>query len=472
MQLLCGVAGPAERARPIFDGLLASSRQSNAGIELTVADAPGLLLGYAARRFTPWSGPDPELRLFLDGEILFLDGQRTAERGTSATELAAVAGLYRRHGADFWEQLDGNFCLIVQDGALVRIGVDPVGTRSVYWWARDGVLAFHTHLLDLAPSFPGRLDEDPGAIANLLASGGYLPGATAYRDVHHLRPGFHLAFEDGAARVGRHFRLVSHAREDGATAPAIAGELGAILADSIGAAWGAAERPVLPLSGGIDSRYILAVAAQDAGDLRLLRTVTWGEERDRGPDSDGVLAARVAAAVGVENVWCEQAQDRLETSWQRALYLSSGEADNAVHYPDDHLLHRRLVEEMGVASMFRGDIFWGEGQVPMTRRPLVAAVSTHHLSLDDGTYRRLLDGDALREMARGQSEVLAEMLEGLESPTPAGCYQELYYDFKFSQLMAVFNRVKHADLEVYNPLMTRAVAEWACRLPDRYREYR
>jgi hypothetical protein len=45
---------------------------------------------------------------------------------------------------------------------MLRVGVDPVGTRAVYWWVWDGVLAFHTHLLDLAPWFPGRLDEDAG----------------------------------------------------------------------------------------------------------------------------------------------------------------------------------------------------------------------------------------------------------------------------------------------------------------------
>jgi hypothetical protein len=468
MQLLCGVAGPDARARPIFDGLLASSRQSNGGLALTVDSAPGLRLGYAARRFASWSGADPALRLFLDGEILFVDGQPTSQLGTSASELAQVARLYRRHGADLWRRLDGNFCLIIQDGPLLRIGVDPAGTRSVYWWVWDGVLAFHTHLLDLAPWFPGRLEEDAGAIGNLLASGCYPPGATAYRDVHHLRPGFHLAFDAGSARVDRHFHLVSHAREDGATADAKAQELGVLLAESVGATWKAAQRPVFPLSGGIDSRYIVAEAARHAGDLRLVRTITWGEDRGRA-DSDAVIAARVAATLGVENVWCEQTQTRLETSWERALYLSSGEADHAIHYHDDHLLHRQLAE-MGYASLFRGDECIGlNGVIPVTRHSLLVTVDVHHLSFEDGTYRRFLDGDALREMVRGQTQVLATILEGLQSPTPAGCSGELYYDFRLSQVLAVYNRVKHADLEVYNPMLPRPLLEWAGRLPDRFR---
>jgi hypothetical protein len=336
------------------------------------------------------------------------------------------------------------------------------------------VLAFHTHLLDLAPWFPGRLEEDAGAIGNLLACGYCLPGTTAFREIHHLSPGCHLAFEGGSVGVERHFRVISRAREDGATAAAMVEELGEILAESIGTAWRAAERPVLPLSGGLDSRYILAEAARQAGDVRLVRTITWGEERDRAPDCDGVIAARVAATVGVENVWCEQTQSRLdETSWQRAVYLSSGEADHAVRYPDDHQLHRTLVEDMGAGSLFRGDIYWGNNLLlPMTRRSVQATVDIMTLSIDDGTYGRLLDGDALRRMADGQTQVLAETLEGLQSSTPAGCYQELYYDFRMRQVLAVFNRVKHADLEVYNPLMARPLAAWACRLPDRYRENR
>jgi hypothetical protein len=469
VQLLCGVAGPAGRARPIFDGLLASSRQSNPGIELTLEGAPGVSLGHAARRFFSWSGADPALRLFLDGEILFLDQQPTRDRGASEAELAQVARLYRRHGGGFWEHLDGNFCLVIQDGSLVRIGVDPAGTRSVYWWVCDGVLAFHTHLLDLAPWFPESLDEDAGAIGNLLACGCYPPGATAYRDLHHLRPGFHLAFEGGSARVDRHFHPMSDPPEDGAPTSVAAEELGVVLADSIGAAWRAAERPVLPLSGGIDSRYILAEVARQAEDLRLIRTITWGEDPGRS-GSDAVVARRVAAAIGVENVWCEKTHSNLEESWQRALYLSSGEADNAVHYPDDHLLHAALADDMRAGSIFRGDVYWGADMVlPATRRGVLASADIHHLSLEDDTFRRFLDGDAFRLMVQGQAQLLEEILDGLRTPAPAGCYEELYYDFRVTQVLAVFNRVKHADLEVYNPLMARPVHRWAAQVPYRQR---
>lgn len=472
MQLLCGVAGPAERARPIFEGLLASSRQSNPGIALTVEQAPGLWLGHAARRFVSWSGEDPTLRLFLDGEILMIDEQPTEDRGASEAELAQLALLYRRHGGDLWQHLDGNFCLVIQDGPLVRIGVDPVGTRSVYWWVCDGVLAFHTHLLDLAPWFPERLVEDPGSIGNFLTSGCYPPGATAYRDVHHLRPGFHLAFEGGSAKVDQHFHAISRPREDGASPTAVARELAVLLADSIGTAWRAAERPVLPLTGGIDTRYIVAEIARQTEDLGLIKTITWGEDPER-EASDGVLAPRIAAAIGVENVWWEKTQSNLDQSWHRALYLSSGEADNAVHYPDDHLLHGVLVEEMGVASIFRGDICWGGNELlPATRRGVLATVHTHHLSLDDGTFRGFLDGDAFRAMVRGQAQILEEMLDGLRTPAPAGRYQEIYYDVRLAQAMAVYNRVKHADLEVYNPLLARSVQQWAAHVPYRLREDR
>jgi hypothetical protein len=472
VQLLCGVAGPAERARPIFDGLLALSLESNPGIELTLERAHGLSLGYVARRFVSWSGADPALRLFLDGEILVVDGQETRGLGASEAELAELARLYRRHGGDLWERLDGNFCLVIQDGPLVRIGVDPVGTRSVYWWARDDVLAFHTHLLDLAPWFPARLEEDPAAIGNFLACGCYPPGRTAYRDVHHLRPGFQLSFEGGSARVDRHFCPISHPREDGAPAAAIAEELNVLIADSIGAAWRAAERPVLPLSGGIDTRFIVAELARQVDDLSLLRTITWGEEPGR-PDSDGVVAPRVAAAIGVENVWCEKTQSNLEESWQRALYLSSGEADNAVHYPDDHLLHRALAEDMGAGSIFRGEVYWGGDELlPSTRAGVLATVRIYHLSHDDGTFRRFFDGDTFGTMVEGQAQMLEEILDGMQTAAPIGCYQELYYDFRLAQVLSVYNRVKHADLEVYEPLMTRSVHEWAAAVPYRYREYR
>ncbi len=250
-----------------------------------------------------WQSGD--VKLFLDGEILYIDGVPTTERGRSERELEQLAQLYRRYGEGLWQRLDGNFCLLIEEGRSLRIGVDLSGSRTLYYWVHDGTLAFHTHLLDLAPLFPGCLSEDWGSIGHFLNCGANIPGRTALEHIGHLSAGNHLHFFNGQVTIREHFRFEVVPSDALPPVERLTEQLADLMSEAIGVAWRAADRPVLPLSGGANSRYIVAELARQVDDRSLLRTITWGMYRDR-PGSDVEAAAQVAAILGVEHVWHEK----------------------------------------------------------------------------------------------------------------------------------------------------------------------
>lgn len=467
MELLFGTVGGSETQKFIFEQLTTASLESNPGLQLQYVAGERVMLGGAFRAFHSWSEQDGGLRLYLDGEILYLNGAPTQHLGTTADELASVAKLYRRHGERIWEHLDGNFCLIIEDGQTVSIGVDLAGNRTLYYWLHEGVLAFHSYLLDLAPIYPGDLTEDFGTIANVLMCGSNLPGRTAFNEIQHLSPGCYLKFADGKVRSTEHFRLEFQPEFEGIGKEQLIDELNARLSASIKVGWRAAKNPVLPLSGGADSRYVVAEIARQVEDKQRLHTITWGMNPSKA-GSDAIVAKQVAAVLGVENVWYEKRQDHLETEFERAIYLTSGEADIAIHYPDDSLLDRLLVQQHNFASMFRGETVFRRYLPLFTNRAVLAENDMSRMGLDT-TYQELIDADIVQRLSEMHNSAMAALLAGLRSPTPTGRRDELYYSFRIRQILGTYNKARNAYLEVYNPLISRNVLEWIRRVPDHAR---
>jgi asparagine synthetase B (glutamine-hydrolysing) len=468
MQILFGVLGHAARSAEVFDQLAAASMDSNPGVALSIEAKPDVRLGHVSRSFAAWHDLDADLSLFLDGEIRTIDGRETMNRGVAHEDMEALSRLYLAHGPSMWERLDGSFCLVVRDGSRFRIGVDVAGTRAVYWWVHDGLLAFDSHLIDLAPSYPGTLTEDAGALGNYLECGQYPPGATAYRQIHHLGAGKCLSLDDGEVRVGSHLRMVYAATHDTAPTNRLVDELIDLVSAAIGRCWRAARKPVVPLSGGVDSRYLAGELIRQAGGPDTVRTITWGEDRSR-VDADAAIAARVASALKVKNTWCEKPQRLTADVFERAIYLSSGEADCAIHYPEDHLLHADLAETFGFASLFRGDEYFGWSRPQLlTGRAVLASGLIARLALDDG-YAAFIGPETLKPMAREQAATLEIAVKAARSRTPEGRREEISYGYGLARELAPYNTVKHTDLEVYTPFLDRQIVEWTQGTPDRLR---
>ncbi len=471
MQLLFGVVGTGSRTSAVFEHLLDLSIDSNPGIQPTVDAAPGLIVGRHVRSWGRWDDPTGELTVLLDGEIRLIDGAETGTRGTSESELASVAALYRRLGSSVWDRLDGSFCLVIRDGRSVRIGFDLGGTHAVYWWAADGMVAFHTRLLDLAPAYPDNLRVDITGVASFLTNAFYALDATAFEGIHLVGSGQVLEIEpasDGPSVTMRnHFRFVPTPESPARPIGALADELNDLLEPAVARCWRTAVRPVVPLSGGVDSRYLAAMAVRLAGDPMQVETITWGEESMR-PGSDAVIASRVAAALGVPHQWWEKRHIHDVSTVQRALYLTSGEGDGALNFPSEHEIHEQLVKERGWQSLFRGDELWGPVHHQLTRTGLRAAAGLSRIRLDR-TYARFLGVDLLESMADGQDHVYGRWRAGLTAGTAHGQLHESEYDTGMRRVIVPYNTLKDVHFEVYAPFVQREVVDWVSRLPDSYK---
>lgn len=468
MQLLFGTIGSSDRTESVFHELDVSSHLSTPALQTRHFQSSELSIGVVSRTFSTWQSPEQHLRLYLDGQIFRVHGQRQEHLGTTEEELAAIAALYRRHGTNIWSYLDGNFCLIIEDGNTVHIGVDPLGVRTVYWWQANDIFAFHTHVIDIASVFPDTLHENQGAIGNYLATGSYPVAASPYREITQLPPGFAMAITKGHVQIQEHYRMLCTNARAKDTLEHMAGELTELISESVGDCIKAAKNPGILLSGGKDSRYITAEVAAQVSESQTVRTVTYGTSRDQ-ENSDGFIARTVANTMGVENLWLVVNHERQEETFARTIYLTNGADDSPVLYSDHYLMHEELVSEYTIASLFRGDQCFGRDTLIVTRRGLLPATNLFHLLLDSPGYQPLIAADTLQIMADQQADYLEQLLTDLRSETLAGRRDELYYGFRVRQVLAPSSRLKHADLEVYNPLLSRKLLEWDRTIPDTFR---
>ncbi len=471
MQLLYGVLGPEPRATAVMEHLDALTRASSPSIELRHDSARGLRIGHHLRSFARWDGPGGDLTILLDGEVRLIDGRDTIARGSSAWELAQIAALYRQHGRGTWDRLDGSFCLLIRDGDRLRVGFDVAGTRALYWWASEDTVAFHSHLLDLAPAWPGELRVDPAGVASFLAHSFYPLSATVFLGMSLVGAGQVLEIDpaDGGlhARAVDAFRYVSIPGRPDRPTEALADELAAVIKPAVARCWRAADLPVVPLSGGVDSRYLAASLVRAAGDPSLVPTITWGEDPARS-GSDAVIAPLVAAALGVPHRWYDKPQPYAVETLQRAIYLTSGEGDGVLNFPGDHEFHERLVAERGFRSLFRGDHAFGQLPRLLTMHGVFASAGLSRIRLDP-TYRAWLDAALLDTMADAQDALFERWMAMLESPTPQGRLYELKYELNIRREVTPYNTLKNAHFEVYTPLMDRQILDWVRRLPDHRR---
>lgn len=269
------------------------------------------------------------------GAFAWLGGP--VRRGGARFDAAACARAACTGAAPFGADaagLDGHFALLALDGAGRLLAVtDRVGTQHLYRAEHAGGHVVSTSALLLA-ALAGRSPERL-AVRELLGTGSVFEQRSLFEGVQRVVGGSWLEF--GVARAPRADRWWTAVPLYGRATSAdpvreLADALVAALDDAL-ATWPDA---VLDLTGGFDSRAVLAAALATG---RPLRTVV------AGPDGHGDVraAARIARVFGLDHRQLRPGLDygaRDVAELHEALLLTDGECD--------------VLEYAGIAAIQRG----------------------------------------------------------------------------------------------------------------------
>ena len=255
------------------------------------------------------------LTLVYNGELynfkeLRADLKAHGVRFATESDTEVVLEAWRAWGPEALGRFRGMFAFALADettGDLV-LARDPLGIKPLYYLPRGEGLVFASELKALTAAVGAELRIEPGAmVASMLYY--WVPDQRcAIEGVRKLPPGSWARVRpDGSFSVQHYWRIADVALE---AAAGPAGDLGAVIKESITAHL-VSDVPVSSfLSGGLDSS-IVTVLAHQAGQGVDAYTITFRPEDQRleaMPD-DAIYARKVASQFGIKLYEIEIAPD-------------------------------------------------------------------------------------------------------------------------------------------------------------------
>lgn len=239
--------------------------------------------------------------------------------------------------------------------------VDRRSQRPLYWTVRDGVLFFAPEVKALL-AIPG-IDRSPdaGSLGIFFASG-FLPmSQTFFRDVHRLEGGKLLALVgEGDPRVETYAEYSFQVEGDGTPYEELKRLLGVRIRDAVARNYDDPQRDLIFLSGGKDSRLILASAVAKVDDPSSVRAISW-TANDPQPGSDVFIARQVADHLGVDLNVVRRTTDNFHAKALRLNYVLDGLTDVGAFHGEELSLMEELARQ-GFRKVLRGDQCFTRGR--------------------------------------------------------------------------------------------------------------
>jgi asparagine synthase (glutamine-hydrolysing) len=239
---------------------------------------------------------DDDVLVWLDGEIYGAG----AETSAHPNDAARLSELYRSNRLAYLPEIDGIFAAVIYDRTRQEIHLinDRYGFRQFYIWQPPGggiVWASRLRAFLAAPGFDPQIDRV--AVADFMEIGYMIEDRSYFEGVSLLSSGSHLALDLRTGRIEQQ-RYWWWDRIKPIEGPIdedeIAERLGDLFVQAVQKRVRKNENVGLLLSGGLDSRAILAAMPAYCDPVQ---TVTFGLEGCQ----DRVLASRATAVRGAQS---------------------------------------------------------------------------------------------------------------------------------------------------------------------------
>lgn len=292
------------------------------------AAAPGIAMAADSRPAGLW-GPrvatdDGGIVVGLNGEVfgLFDDKGAAIEdfaRGSGSNPAKDIVRLYRQHGLDFVHRLRGYFSLAIWDGQeeLLHLVSDRFALRQLFYFQQGERILFGSEVKAILAGCETLPAPDEHGMADFLLLGMPLADRTFFKDIKLVPPASIVTIGKGHLQVRQYWQFRFKHEYDGLADPEYAADrLYAVLEAAVSDCVDGPSEFELPLSGGLDSRCIGAIASRKS----RIRSYTMGGNESQ----DLQVGPLVANRLGFPNKACPlTAQDFID--WIPAsIYITDG----------------------------------------------------------------------------------------------------------------------------------------------------
>lgn len=443
---------PGEATRTLLAEM--ASRLSHLGGE-QIDDFDDFARGFVLRRIglptlirLPFAAEPQEggRRVFLDG-VLHADSPRPGAT-RNQDELAISASL------------EGFWSAAFDDGRRTVLAVDRRSSRPLMYTVVGRTLYFAPEIKALlaVPGFERQID--PGALGLFFASGFVLADRTFFKNVFRLEGGQALVVENGDCRRQNYAEYRFSVDGDGTPYETMRSELGRTMREAVARNLEDPERTAIFLSGGKDSRAILASAAR-VTDVRRLRAVSWTSNEPM-PGSDVYLARQIAAKLGIDHQVVWRVQDDFQRKALRLGYILDSLTDVGVFHGEE----LRLMEELaaqGFTTVFRGDQCFTRGRSMMSPEYAILRMCIRSSSgLAEGSS--FWQPGVFGQVAAGGDAIVAQVLAEYRDVQEDNAGDQVYFRHRLQGYLNQASYFKSLMLDHRNPLLDESLLRFIQRL--------
>ena len=454
-----GGAEPEQRVRATVDAI-AQSLSANTRFDIDVVRDSHLVCAVGVdatahpTRADVWS--DEYALTAVHGYVTNLPAETTGKDNAASR----VSRVYQQRGTAGIESLDGAFVIAILDRAdrTLTLWSDCVGGRPMFLAEiPDGVAVGPE--LKCFMGLPGvQQDLVPGSLASMALNASLLGRHTYIKGVEFIGPARRVSVSRDGLRSHQYWSR-QFACAESAPSPSVE-TVGEILVRSIARRAAAFERPILALSGGLDSRLILA-AANEAG--LELPCVTWGYDHIDADGSDYRVADEAARIEGTSHRTRRIDVDQLPLHAARVVHLTDGLTGHLGHFPEGDTVARELSADHD-AILF-GDESFGWGKSVHSTAAALSEVGVHggsRLRL----LRFLLNKDVAQRVLNDYDNQTESLLSSLDpSACPNDVVDILYWQNRYPRFLTSVSPVYDRHLACVSPLMDREILDFTAQIP-------
>ncbi len=416
-----------------------------------------------------------------------LAGRLIREPGISAdnsqqSDPSFVLDLYQQYGEAFCTHLRGSFAVAVYDHLHRRVIVasDRMGTFPIYYAHRSGRFLFapNQHLLLCDPTIPADLDFS--ALAQYMRFQQLLHDTSFFAHIKLLRGGRRLIYDIKHDQLADstywRFDPDLPVRDELSFEDAV-DETTELIVQAVGRCCEGTNRAGVFLSGGLDSRIIIA-ALEQLG--RRPATLTYGSPESR----DAYYARRVAEQAGLAHYTCFQADGTwVQQYWRQHLMLTDA-SHSWIHMHGIYALEdARSLMDVNLSG------FAGDGPLSGTNLCNLYVAANDEITYTAAMFYGLTALENWPGMSETDEQSLFtedafDLVKGKafrslhEALAPFSIYAqplrtELFLEYAGDiRHYAHYLDFKRSSIEVELPFVDPDLMDFVCRLPASYRKGR
>lgn len=253
----------------------------------------------------------------------------------------------------------GNFSLVkyTASSETLTLLVDRYASEPIFYSQIDGVLYFAPEIKALlaVPQLEREIDYE--ALACFLGSGHFLGDQTLLANVRKLPGGHELRVAPNGIRISSYWRFEPGQRHGQEDRDFLSHTLAELIESSMTRRFHRRDDELIFLSGGLDSRAILAGALTTTPSSMPIQTVSWGVEiNTEGTDQN--IAASIADYFGLRHRFMPRRTEAYGDNVEETLHLIDAQCDVPCMHASEYQLLASLEQE-GIRTVFRGDQVFG-----------------------------------------------------------------------------------------------------------------